>query len=107
MKLMKTLVAFALVIVSVLAISIPALAAKQDQTYRITCPDCGKTAIQTRFYSKEVVNYDEKDYFNGSSGLAHYIRYNMGVPTSTDCSNCGYHKRGSISYFTAWQFMGY
>jgi len=103
MKKFVKIIALVLAIVSLMAVAMPALAAA-DQTLRTTCKSCGKTATTTRYYSRETVNYDERKYENG----AHYIRWNMKVPTKTVCSSNNSHTvSGSINYFTAWQFMGY
>lgn len=107
MKNMKKIIAIVLICISVLSISIPALAARSDLTENVTCTKCKGTAVMTTRFSKEDVNYDEQRYFDGPEGLAHYIRFYMRVPTVIDCKSCDYYHSFNTYYWTNWQLMGY
>lgn len=107
LKKMNKIFVFALICISILSVSVPGFAAKSDVTEYVTCTECKGTAVMTTCFSEEDVNYDERDYFDGPQGLAHYIRFYMRVPTVIECDSCGYYRSFNTYYWTGWQFMGY
>ena len=105
MKNIKKILALALVIVSVLAISIPALATK-DTTVRATCSTCDASATQTRYYTRqEVIKEEYRDRSDGGTD----IRYLNVVPTETVCSTgIDIHTSYSqLRFWSEWELFGY
>lgn len=105
MKNIKKILALALVIMSVLAISIPALAAK-DTTISVHCTTCAESATQTRYYTRQhVIDEEYRDRPDGGTD----IRYLNAVPTKTVCSTgIDLHtSHGQYRFWSAWELFGY
>lgn len=104
MKHMKKIVALALVLMAVFAVTIPAFA-KSDKVYRSTCATCGATAYRTEYYSRESIVGEERETRDDGTT---YIRWCFSVPYTTECStgNTSHVNRGGFKYWTEWQEMG-
>ncbi len=103
---MKKLFVLALVCISILCISVSALAARSDRTEDVICTKCKETAVLTTCFSQEITDDWEERLFDGKEGYAWYIRFYNRVPTIIDCKSCDYYHEFFTYYWTDWELMG-
>lgn len=93
---MKKILALVLVVISLFAIAVPALAAT------VACPNCGASATKT-YRDEFVAGTETKDEADGR-----YIRHIMRHPYTIRCKSNQYHiQDGYDQYYTDWELLYY